>query len=77
MNPTLPRICPVCGTRLDTKGAHWDVGPALGVRAARTIAHYRAGDTQTNLVDGRVPVTKAMVTAWLNDRAVLRYTPRQ
>jgi hypothetical protein len=47
------------------------------VRAARTIAHYRAGDTQTNLVDGRVPVTKAMVTAWLNDRAVLRYTPRQ
>jgi hypothetical protein len=74
VNPTRPRICPVCGTRLDTKGAHWDVGRALGVRAARTIAHYRTGDTQTNLVDGRVPVTKTMVTAWLNDRAVLRQT---
>ena len=77
MASTRPRICPVCGTRLDAKGAHWDVGPGLGARAARTIAHYRAGDTHTNLVDDRVPVTEAMVTAWLNDPAVFRYTPRQ
>jgi hypothetical protein len=44
------------------------------VLAARTIAHYRAGDVRTNLVDDRLPVTNEMVTAWLKNRAVLRQT---
>jgi hypothetical protein len=74
VNPTRPRICPVCGTRLDTKGAHWDVGPGLGARAARTIAHYLAGDSDTNLVDGQTPVTQKMVTTWLRNRDVRRQT---
>lgn len=64
----------MCGTRLDEKGTHWDVGPGVGVRAARTIAHYRAGDTHTNLVDGHVPVTEEMVTDWLKNRAIRRQT---
>ncbi|MGH3427357.1 MAG: hypothetical protein ACRD3Q_07400 [Terriglobales bacterium] len=77
MDSARPRTCAICGTRLDTEGNHWDVGPGLGVRAARTITHYRAGDVHTNLVDSRVRVTEAMVTMWLKDRGVLRQCSRR